>query len=129
MFSLFFLLSSSLQGDCIRCLETAQIIKDSIIDGNVPKNIEKQMEKMCSRLTGLALKSCLEFKESPIKAIIEIYNKIPNNKPSTVCIELKQCQKISKNRLKGFVRQPIANGPTFQTETSPTWSISWEEPI
>lgn len=69
------------------------------------------------------LKGKKTLPESPItNRLLELH--AGNHSSRQVCVKLGYCH-AKPTRI-----QPKANGaPAFQSETSPSWSYTWEEPI
>ena len=80
--------------------------------------------KECGRCMRF-LKGEKELEDSPIIQKLLSLQK-PGMRPIDVCRVAGYCRTPKKH----IKVEPQTNGaPVFQTETSPTWSVSWEEPI
>ena len=125
MLGLFLAHVASFDGECFLCKTAAQIALE-LIDAQVKEaDIPEKIKQFCTKKMPFYLQSlCTELGTFPLDKLVEL---IENQQtPTEACTAIKLCKKVAVKKN----RAPVSNGaPQFKDETSPQWSISWEEQI
>ena len=133
MLSLFFALSVSFTGQCQLCQMVAELgidlLEEQIEKSDIPDKIIEKCEKYVPKPLN---KLCSKAVEIPLEKLVDLLEN--SNTATEACTAIKMCKKVSANHHHQRHYAPARNlasnsGPTFTAETSPQWSISWEEAI
>ena len=125
MLGLFLAHVASFDGQCFLCKTVAQIGLE-LIDAKVKEaDIPAKIQEYCTKKMPIYLQSlCTELANVPLGKLVELLE--GEQTPTEACTAIKMCKKVSVRKS----RAPETNGaPQFKDETSPQWSISWEEQI
>ena len=133
MFALFLASATCKTGKCNVCITaTEQVQKLAKFIDDHDKLLE-EAQKICILFKGSRKEQCDIYMKSFLPIAIQF---IDQAEPAQICQRLKLCRATKVSLPKEpfhhhhQVRKEQTNAAvTFAAETSPDWSISWEEPI
>ena len=134
MLSLFFALSVSFTGQCQLCQYVANLGIDLLEEQLDKHDIPEKLVEKCNKHVPKPLNQlCSKVIEMPLDKLVDLLE--DSNTVTEACTAIKACKKVSANhhhhqREIAPAQNLASNGsPQFTDETSPQWSISWEEAI
>lgn len=126
--------------ECEDCMYVTGYTYENIINGLSDEEIKAKYMKNCTNLrVSVVVPYLRETCEENFRKYYQIIKPyiLDGHAPRNVCSlagycigrEANHSPRKHRRNYKVWNRIPEANGPVFETETSPTWSQSWEEDI